>query len=96
MNLEQLEAYRANEPIQEHNGIPLETWEKLLWPDENHNNMKRVLVREHQAALRAQKYATVHGLHIYRHEIIRDSDDKCSNFRVWFRPIDETGLDSVP
>lgn len=88
MNLEQLEAYRANEPVEEHNGIPLETWEKIPWPsDDTHHSAEKILAREEQCSKRAFRYATVHGLHIYRHEIVRDSDDKCTNYRVWFRPL---------
>jgi len=89
MNLEQLEAYRANEPVHEHNGIPLETWEKLPWPSGALHNDKRLLAREAQAILRALDYAKINGFQVYRDEVIRDSDDKCTNYRVWFRPEDK-------
>lgn len=86
MNLEQLEAYRANEPLKSHNGISLETWEYLPWPSGTLNGDKRILAREAQAVLRALNYADTNGFHLFRDEMIRDSDDESTSYRAWFRP----------
>lgn len=90
MNLEQLEAYRINEPITNHNGIPMETWEKLTWSADNPSLDKTLRAREAQAILRALNYAKNYNLRLFRDETIRDLDDKSTSYRAWFRPKEVT------